>query len=63
MKKNVGPVDRLLRVILGLIALGNGYYYLGWWGAIGAVMLLIAVIGWCLPYSIFKINTCKSEES
>ena len=55
MKKNVGPVDRLLRVILGLIALGIGYYYLGWWGAIGAVMLLIAVIGWYLPYSIFHL--------
>ena len=62
MNKNVGSVDRFIRLVLGLIILGVGYYYQSWWGAIGAVMLLTAVIGWCPPYSILKINTCKKEE-
>ncbi|MBT4287378.1 MAG: DUF2892 domain-containing protein [Deltaproteobacteria bacterium] len=63
MKKNVGPVDRLLRLIVGLIIIGIGYYYQSWWGAIGVLMLLTAAMGWCPPYSIFKISTCKREET
>jgi len=63
MKKNVGSVDRLIRLIVGLVTLGIGYYYQSWWGAIGAVMLLTAAIGWCPPYAIFKISTCKKEET
>ena len=30
---------------------------------IGLVPLLTAVVGWCPPYAIFGINTCKSSQA
>jgi hypothetical protein len=62
MTQNVGGIDRILRGVIGaaLIAwalLGTGDYHL--WGWIGVVPLFTAVIGWCPPYSLLGISTCK----
>lgn len=58
MKPNVGPIDRLLRVLLGggLIA----YAVLGKaaWAYLGIVPLLTAVVGYCPVYSLFKFSSC-----
>lgn len=58
-KANVGGLDRILRILvgLGLIAI----VFVGPqtpWGWIGVVPLLTALIGYCPAYSIFGINTC-----
>jgi hypothetical protein len=58
MKTNVGSLDRLARVVAGLAALGAGYYFQSWWGLVGLVPILTAVIGFCPAYPIFGINTC-----
>ncbi|MBU2649079.1 DUF2892 domain-containing protein [bacterium] len=62
MKKNVGTIDRAIRVILGLVIIGLGVAFQSWWGAIGAVPLLTALIGWCPPYAILGLSTCKAAE-
>lgn len=59
-KKNIGPVDRTIRILVGvlLIALtlmGN----IGAWGWIGVVPLLTGLVSSCGLYSILGINTCK----
>ncbi|MCK5361309.1 MAG: DUF2892 domain-containing protein, partial [Gammaproteobacteria bacterium] len=33
MKKNVGNIDRTVRAVAGLVALGAGFYFQSWWGA------------------------------
>jgi len=58
MSKNVGSIDRVLRIVVGiaLIAL----VFVGPqtpWGWIGLVPLITALIGWCPAYTIFGINT------
>ena len=64
MKKNVGTLDRGLRIIGGvaLLALAaNGKM----WGLLGIVPLLTGILGWCPPYQIFGINTncgCSKNE-
>jgi hypothetical protein len=65
MKKNVGVVDRIIRVIVGVAILMIGWYYQSWWGLIGIVPLLTAAIGFCPAYSPMCISTCasKTEES
>lgn len=63
MKKNIGSADRVVRIILGLVIIGLGIIYQSWWGAIGAVPLATALMGWCPAYAPFGISTCKTTES
>jgi hypothetical protein len=62
MKKNVGGIDRILRIAIGLVlialaATGTA----GVWGYIGLVPLATGLIGWCPPYAIFGWNTCSTK--
>ena len=61
MRKNMGKVDRILRAIIGIIVIGLGLYYQSWWGAVGLIPLLTAMISWCPIYVPFKLSTQKSE--
>mgnify|MGYP000411593365 FL=1 len=60
--KNVGSVDRVIRLVLGLVIIGVGYYYQSWWGAIGIVPIFTALIGWCPAYLHFGIITCSTKK-
>ena len=67
MSKNLGAIDKIIRVIVGLILLYGGYSL----GAstilgivlivIGAISIIEAFIGFCLIYKIFGINTAKPK--
>lgn len=59
MTKNVGGIDRIVRVVAGAGILAWGIMAQSWWGAIGAVLLFTAAVSWCPPYSLLGINTCK----
>lgn len=61
MKQNVGGVDRVIRIIAGIAIIAAGVYFQSWWGAIGAVPLLTAIIGWCPPYSLLGLSTAKDK--
>ena len=59
MKKNVGTIDRTVRIVIGLALLGlaaGGKM----WGLVGIVPLLTGVLGWCPPYQLLGINTAGS---
>jgi hypothetical protein len=56
---NEGPIDRVLRVALGLTLLAltvTGPQTL--WGLVGVVPLLTGLAGRCPLYAAFGINTC-----
>lgn len=60
MKMNVGKIDRVIRIVLGLVLLS--LVFLGphtSWGFIGLIPLLTGMIGVCPVYSLFGINTCQ----
>jgi len=57
MKCNVGKTDKIIRLILGAGIIAAGVYFQNWWGAIGAVPILTALIGWCPAYVPFGIST------
>jgi hypothetical protein len=61
MKQNVGSIDRVIRAVLGIAIIAAGVFYQNWWGAIGAVPLLTAIIGWCPPYALLGLSTCKTK--
>ena len=59
MKCNVGKADRVVRIVVGLGLLATGAYFHSWWGLIGLLPLLTAVVGFCPAYLPFGISTCK----
>ena len=61
MKRNVGAVDRAIRLVLGATVIGAGVFYQSWWGAIGVVLIATAAMSWCPPYAMLGINTCKKD--
>ncbi len=66
MTKNMGSIDRVLRVILGLALLAfaflSGSPY-AWVGYIGVVPLLTAALGSCPLYSILGLSTCPAKRA
>ena len=58
MKKNMGKINKWVRIILGIAIILAGIYYGNWWGLIGLIPLLIGISGWCPLYHLFGINTC-----
>ncbi len=66
MAKNVGGVDRAIRVVLGggliyyaMSNLPGSDVYMVPAGIVGFVLILTAVFGWCPAYLPFGIKTCK----
>lgn len=64
-KHNVGTVDRMVRIVLGLallagFALNTDAAY-RWLYLIGIIPLLTGLFGTCGIYSLFGINTCRMK--
>jgi len=60
--KNVGSVDKILRIVVGLVLIA--LVFVGPqtpWGWIGVVPLLTAVLGFCPLYKVIGVNTCKTK--
>jgi hypothetical protein len=62
MEKNVGSLDRTIRIVAGLIILTAGVIFKTWWGLIGIIPLFTGLIGWCGLYSLLGISTVKSSK-
>lgn len=58
MKHNIGSLDRIVRILLGLAALGLGFYFKSWWGLAGLVPLLTAAVRFCPLYPLVGLSTC-----
>ena len=63
MNKNVGSTDKVIRIIIGAAIVGAGVSFKSWWGAVGIVPILTALMGWCPPYALLGINTSKKSKS
>lgn len=62
MNKNVGGIDKNLRLLLGIAIIVIGYLNNSWWGAIGIVPIFTSLIGWCPLYVPFKLSTLTKKE-
>jgi len=60
MTCNVGRIDRTVRFIAGIVIIVIGVYYSSWWGALGLVFIVTALVRWCPLYLPFKINTAET---
>ncbi len=62
MKKNVGKVDMIIRLIMGVVIASFGIAYQSWWGLLAVVPLMTAFINFCPLYSIIGVNTCATKK-
>ncbi|MHB8881569.1 MAG: YgaP family membrane protein [Thermodesulfovibrionales bacterium] len=61
MKKNLGSIDRSIRIIAGVgiisLALVGPQSP---WAFLGIIPLLSGLVGWCPPYALLGLSTCRS---
>ena len=63
MKTNVGGVDKVARIVLGVALIGCGLAGIGApWTIIGVVPLLTGLAGWCPLYPLLGINSCRKKD-
>ncbi|GAB6042219.1 YgaP family membrane protein [Endothiovibrio diazotrophicus] len=61
MGKNVGTIDKVIRIIAGLALIGWALTGGPLWAWIGVVPLATGLLGWCPAYTLFGIKTCPTE--
>jgi len=67
MKKNVGPADKYIRVLVGvslllqIIILKPGAIGTIIFLALGLAVLYSAYSGYCWAYDLLKVSTCKES--
>ena len=66
MKANVGGIDRVLRITIGVallawLLLGDSEAH--WWGAIGIVPLVTGLLGTCPLYTLLGLRTCPMSRN
>jgi hypothetical protein len=59
MKCNVGKIDRILRIVVGLGIISLGIIMQSWLGVIGIVPIFTGVMSWCPGYVPLGISTNK----
>lgn len=61
MEKNIGSLDKAVRVLVGLVLIA--LVFVGPqtpWGWVGVPVIAIALFGWCPLYSVLGVKTCKA---
>ena len=61
MKKNVGNIDRGIRIVAGLAIGAAGIYYNSWWGLVGLIPILTALVRTCPLYLPFGLATLRKK--
>jgi len=65
-KTNVGTVDRIARILVGVALLSLFFIYpnAAWryWALIGLVPLLTGIMSTCPLYTVLGLSTCPAEK-
>ena len=63
MKTNVGGIDRIARIVLGLVLIGLALTgHIGVWGWIGLVPLATGLLRTCPLYSVLGFSSCPLKQ-
>ncbi len=64
MTPNVGTLDRVLRIVAGLVLIGLALAgVIGAWGWIGVVPLATGLLRFCPAYALLGLRTCPANSS
>ena len=62
MKINVGGIDKILRIVVGLALMAWALMGGPVWAWVGVVPLATGAIGWCPAYNLFGMSTCPTRK-
>ncbi|WP_421856501.1 YgaP family membrane protein [Marinomonas sp.] len=71
MKKNLHPLDRAIRGVVGIVFTGFALFYGDYLdepvlevliGVFGVLNLISLLFGWCPVYHFSGISTCKNKQ-
>ncbi len=63
MKFNVGGMDRILRIVVGLVLIALAVTgAISWWGWLGVIPLATGLFRFCPAYSLLGMNTCPLKK-
>jgi hypothetical protein len=61
MTKNIGMVERIIRVVVGIGILSLAFVGpKSPWAYLGILPLLSGAVGWCPPYALLGISTARA---
>jgi hypothetical protein len=66
MKANVGGIDRILRIAVGIALLAAVALFEGsarWLGLVGLLPLATGIFGYCPAYVPFGFSTCPLQKN
>ncbi|GAA5520215.1 hypothetical protein Asal01_00146 [Fodinibius salicampi] len=61
MKTNISKTDTIIRLIIAVIFIAYGIMYQSWWGLVGVIPLMTALIGVCPIYGMLGFSTSKNS--
>lgn len=66
MKVNVGKVDRLIRIVLGVVFLSLLFFLekpMGYIGLVGLIPVVTVIFRNCPLYTLFGLSTCPIKRN
>ena len=63
MHHNVGGIDQILRIVLGVVICTIGVIYNNWWGMDGLIPLVTGTMSWCPLYNLVGLSSLKISKS
>lgn len=64
LNKNIHSVERVFRIFVGLGLSSLAFFGpANPWFLLGLIPVVTGVVGWCPPYALLGINTCRGKKS
>ena len=63
MKRNIGTYDAAIRTMVGLGILIVGHHLRSWWGLVGVVPILTAMLACCPLYWLIGLDTKSWDDA
>ena len=63
MHHNVGGIDQIQRIVLGVVICSIGVIYNNWWGMVGLIPLVTGTMRWCPLYNLVGLSSLKISKS
>jgi hypothetical protein len=63
MTTNIGKVERMIRIVVGIGVLSLAFVGpKSPWAYLGILPLLTGLVGWCPPYALLGISTVRASK-
>ena len=61
VEKNIGGIEKTVRIIAGIVIIAAGVYFKSWFGAIGIVPLATGLMSFCPIWTAIGFSTADKK--